>query len=117
MSRPFLSDGTRRGGVTTTVLPLLRVELERRSRPKPPLESGLIARLKTLDIIGVASRFTDLVGGGDKMKGRCPLHDERTASFYVYADSQRWRCYGACASGGDVIELLERLAAKGALSG
>jgi hypothetical protein len=72
------------------VLPLLRVELERRSRPLPPPGSGLIARLKTLDIIGVASRFTDLVGGGDKMMGRCPLHDERTASFYVYADSQRW---------------------------
>jgi DNA primase len=45
------------------------------------------------------------------------LHEEKTASFYVYADSQRWRCYGACASGRDVVELLQRLAARGAIDG
>ena len=98
------------------VLPELKKEIERRSRPALPAGGGPIARLKALlDIITVASRFTELTGSGDKLKGRCPLHEEKTASFFVYADSQRWRCYGACASGGDVIELLQRLAAKGAL--
>ena len=99
------------------VLPELQKEIERRSRPALPAGGGPIARLKTLDIISVAGRFTELTGSGDKPKGRCPLHEEKTASFYVYADSQRWRCYGACASGGDVIELLQRLVAKGALDG
>ena len=99
------------------VLPELKKEVKRRSRPALPAGGGPIPRLKTLDIINVAGRFTELTGSGDKPKGRCPLHDEKSASFYVYADSQRWRCYGACASGGDVIELLQRLASKGALDG
>ena len=99
------------------VLPELQKEIERRSRPVLPAGFGPIARLKTLDITTVVSKFTELTGSGDKPKGRCPLHDEKSASFYVYADSQRWRCYGACASGGDVIELLQRLAARGALDG
>ena len=100
------------------VLPELKKEIKRRSRPALPVGFGPIARLKArLDIITVAGMFTELTGSGDKPKGRCPLHEEKTASFYVYADSQRWRCYGACASGGDVIELLQRLAARGALGG
>ena len=99
------------------VLPELKKEIGRRSRPALPAGFGPLARLKTLDIITVASKFTELTRSGDKLKGRCPLHEEKTASFYVYADSQRWQCYGACASGGDVIELLQRLAAKGALDG
>ena len=99
------------------VLPELKKEVKRRSRPALPAGGGPIPRLKTLDIITVAGRFTELTGSGDKLKGRCLLHEEKTASFYVYADSQRWHCYGACASGGDVIELLQRLAAKGALDG
>ena len=99
------------------VLPELKKEVKRRSRPALPAGGGPIPRLKTLDIINVAGRFTELTGSGDKPKGRCPLHDEKSARFYVYADSQRWRCYGACASGGDVIELLQRLASKGALDG
>ena len=90
--------------------------MDQRSRPKPPPGTGPIARLKALDIIDVASRFTELTGGDDKLKGKCPMHDEKTASFYVYADSQRWRCYGACASGGDVVDLLEQLATKGILN-
>ena len=99
------------------VLPQLKKEIERRSRPALPVGGGPIDRLKTLDIISVAGRFTELTGNGDNATGRCSLHNEKSASFYVYADSQRWRCYGACASGGDVIELLQRLAAKGALDG
>ena len=93
-----------------SVLPAIRTELERRSRPKQTWEANSpIAKLKALDIVDVARRFTELTGAGDKLKGRCPLHDERTASFYVYQDTQRWRCYGACADGGDIVDLVQRL--------
>ena len=64
----------------------------------------------------LAGRFTQLApAGSGKLKGRCPLHGERTASFYVYQDSQRWQCFGACASGGDVVELARRLMDLGKL--
>lgn len=62
----------------------------------------------------VASRYTDLIPAGpSKLKGRCPLHYEKTPSFHIYIDEQRWRCYGACGDGGDVIELVRRLIVMG----
>ena len=96
-----------------TVLPAIRAELERRSRPKRVWgPNSPIAQLKRLDIVDVAARFTKLTGHGDRLKGRCPLHEEKTASFYVYLDTQRWHCYGACADGGDVVDLVQRLRSR-----
>ena len=61
----------------------------------------------------VASRLTELRGTGDTRKGKCPFHDDRTPSFVVWIDSQRWRCFGACATGGDVIDLLQKAGLRG----
>lgn len=100
------------------ILPAIKKELQRRERPQVLTRSDSpIARLKALDISQVADRFTELKpAGSGKLKGLCPLHSEKTASFYVYEESQRWRCFGACATGGDVIDLLERLSIQGALT-
>jgi len=38
----------------------------------------------------------------------CPFHEEGTPSFKVDPRKGTWRCYGACAAGGDVIEFLLR---------
>ncbi len=37
----------------------------------------------------------------------CPIpgHDERTASFTVYPETNSWYCFGACQRGGDVVNL------------
>ena len=62
----------------------------------------------------LAGRFTELKSAGvGKLRGLCPVHDERTASFYVNEERQTWHCFGACASGGDVIALVQRLMDKG----
>ena len=99
-----------------TVLPAIKTELERRQRPRRIYgPNSPIAKLKRLDIADVAARFTSLEGRGNRLKGRCPLHQERTASFYVYVDTQRWRCYGSCAEGGDIIDLMRRLGDQGKL--
>lgn len=100
------------------MLPAIKKELQRRERPQVITRSSSpIAKLKALDITQAAERFTELKpAGSGKLKGLCPLHSEKTASFYIYEESQRWRCFGACATGGDVIDLLERLSAQGALS-
>jgi hypothetical protein len=42
-------------------------------------------------------------GTSGRLVGLCPLHQEKTASFYVYPDNH-YHCYG-CGSHGDVTEL------------
>ena len=40
-------------------------------------------------------------------QGVCPFHEETEASFTVYADTQRWYCFG-CGLGGDVLDFIQR---------
>ena len=38
-------------------------------------------------------------------QGLCPFHEDRTPSFFVYADRQRFVCYG-CKVWGDVLDFV-----------
>jgi DNA primase len=40
--------------------------------------------------------------------GLCPVHRERTPSFFVYPQEQTWYCFG-CKRGGDVISLVREV--------
>ena len=37
----------------------------------------------------------------------CPLHDEDTPSFAIGPDPGLWYCFGACSTGGDVLQLIQ----------
>ena len=78
---------------------------------------GFFADVKNaVPVAELAGRFTTLTPAGPgKLRGKCPLHEEKTGSFYVYQDSNRWQCFGACATGGDVINLAQCLMDKGLL--
>lgn len=56
-----------------------------------------------------AQTLTDLRPSGLRLIGCCPVpgHDERTPSFNIWTESGSWRCFGACARGGDVIDLCQ----------
>jgi DNA primase len=56
-----------------------------------------------LDIVEFIQRTTPLKKAGRVYKANCPFHSERTPSFVVDPDRQTWRCFGACAEGGDVF--------------
>ena len=74
----------------------------------------LFVALKAVDLSAFASKYTSLRQiAQDRWKGLCPLHPERTASFYVFANPWRWRCFGACASGGDIVDFARELKARG----
>ena len=61
-----------------------------------------------LDILEVVSHHVSLSRSGRNYKANCPFHQERTPSFYVFPDRQSWRCFGACATGGDVFSFVMR---------
>ena len=48
-----------------------------------------------------------LHGRGRVRQGVCPFHNEAEGSFTVYADTERWYCFG-CGEGGDVLDFLQR---------
>ncbi len=48
-----------------------------------------------------------LRGRGRVRQGVCPFHDEAEGSFTVYADTERWYCFG-CGAGGDVLDFIRR---------
>ena len=56
----------------------------------------------------VAEKYTQLKKIGSNLRGKCPLHEERTPSFYVYTGTNTWFCYG-CQQGGDVINLIQSI--------
>ncbi len=66
-----------------------------------------IAQLKDrVPIERVVSRYLALRPRGSKFLGRCPFHEDRTPSFYVYSPTH-YHCFG-CEAHGDVITFLRR---------
>ena len=69
-----------------------------------------IPALKTRHPLGdkVEASGVRLRGRGRVRQGVCPFHDEAVGSFTVYADSERWYCFG-CGLGGDVLDFVRRV--------
>jgi DNA primase len=65
-----------------------------------------------VDIIALVQRHgVELKKSGKSYKGRCPFHQEKTPSFYVFPDGKRFKCFG-CQAGGDAISFVQRLLGK-----
>ena len=71
----------------------------------------------TVDIPALKARYplsgvveaagVQLRGRGRVRQGVCPFHEETEGSFTVYADTQRFYCFG-CGLGGDVLDFIQR---------
>ena len=57
----------------------------------------------TVEAAGVVLR-----GRGRVRQGVCPFHQEAEGSFTVYADTERYYCFG-CGLGGDVLDFIQRV--------
>src|SRR6266849_2713444 len=60
-----------------------------------------------IDVVEEIGLVIALQKSGKSFKGLCPFHNERTPSFYVFAESQTWRCFG-CNEGGDVFTFVQK---------
>jgi DNA primase len=67
--------------------------------------------LDRVDIVAVISRHVELKKSGKSYKGRCPFHQEKSASFYVTPEMRRFKCFG-CQAGGDAIAFIQRYLGK-----
>ncbi len=57
-----------------------------------------------LDIVDIVSETVQLRRSGRNYTGFCPFHQNtRTPAFVVFPETQTWRCFGACADGGDLF--------------
>ena len=66
--------------------------------------------LKALHPLGdaVEAAGVRLRGKGRVRQGVCPFHEEKEGSFTVYADTERFYCFG-CGEGGDVLDFVQRM--------
>ncbi len=58
-----------------------------------------------LDVVDLISQYVTLKKSGKNYKGNCPFHNEKTASFMVSQDIQRYRCFG-CGKSGDIFNFV-----------
>jgi DNA primase len=79
-------------------------------RLKDPEFRQFIERVKLrapIEVV-VGERVSELRRRGALHWARCPFHEEKTPSFAVDPRRGTWRCFGACAEGGDVLSFVER---------
>ena len=69
-----------------------------------------IAELKARNPLGgaVEAAGIPLRGKGRVRQGVCPFHEEVEGSFTVYADTEKFYCFG-CGSKGDVLDFVKRM--------
>jgi DNA primase len=65
------------------------------------------AQVDLVELIG--TYVPELRKTGKNFSARCPFHQERTPSFVVFPDGQRWQCFGACSTGGDAFGFLMKI--------
>ena len=69
-----------------------------------------MAELKARNPLGdaVEAAGVALRGKGRVRQGVCPFHQEAEGSFTVYADTEKFHCFG-CGSRGDVLDFVQRM--------
>jgi len=72
-------------------------------------ESNQIAEIKDrIDIVQIIEKYVRLKQTGKNYVGLCPFHKEKTPSFIVSPDIQRYKCFG-CGKSGDIFNFVQEI--------
>lgn len=69
-------------------------------------QASIEAVSQRADILDLVAAYTQLHRRGAEHAGRCPFHEERTASFYVNPTKGVYHCFG-CGAKGDAIGFIQ----------
>lgn len=61
-----------------------------------------------IDVVDLVGEYVALKPAGVNYKGLCPFHREKSPSFMVNRERQRWHCFG-CSKSGDIFTFLQEL--------
>lgn len=61
-----------------------------------------------IDIVNLVDKHVKLRQTGKNYVGLCPFHDEKTPSFHVSPDLQRYKCFG-CDKSGDALTFVQEI--------
>lgn len=62
----------------------------------------IAAKIDFLELVG---QYTSLQRMGDRYRGLCPFHQEKTPSFYVQPEKRLFYCFG-CGKGGNLFQFV-----------
>ena len=61
-----------------------------------------------IDIVEFINKYVQLKPAGRNFSGNCPFHNEKTPSFMVSPEIQRYKCFG-CGESGDIFNFIQKI--------
>ena len=61
-----------------------------------------------VDIVNLIGKYVEIRPAGKNFVGLCPFHNEKTPSFNVNPDIQRYKCFG-CGKSGDIFDFIQEI--------